>query len=330
MMSAGNARCSIATRKKRRLRIRSQPITKGYYQFFVGQAGRYQVVISGRGTEYQMNKLLVDPTGPQILFASPTQPALTLTQVTPDILCVLDPSDPCCNGAMSPPCAGAWIYNDWSTTSALFERRNSAGVLVGAPWTINGYRAEREQAWMYNSFGCQIVGVMGDPIVQGITLDNVFEDNVIDRGNLGFPSLWLDYHGAGIVGSQSGVWLAPEAGTAVNVDMAISGAAPEPGEVVVISPDVSHAVVKTSQVGGRAPFVVTALQNGRALVAISGIADVKVTGPVAVGDPLVTSAQPGFAQAAPGALAPTTLGSAMTVPDGTGRVRARIGMVQSP
>src|SRR5262245_37603900 len=211
----------------------------GYYQFFVAENGFYQIGVGvspkPKGELYSKTKMLVDPTGPQTMFASPQAPALTLTQVTPSTICI--GSGDCCNAALIPACPDAWIYNRWATTQALFERRSASGVLDDAPWTFNGYLAERNQSWHYNSFGAQVGGVTGAPILPNYPVDNILEDNVVDAGNFGLPSLVLDWHGAGIVGHPlQGIWLAPQAGQAINVDLGIDGPVPAPGEAVVIAP----------------------------------------------------------------------------------------------
>lgn len=61
----------------------------------------------------------------------------------------------------------------------------------------------------------------------------------------------------------------------------------------------------------------------------AGIAPVKATAPIAVGDVLMTSTVAGYAvKAPPGTAVSSTIGSALqALPTGSGPVRVRIGMV---
>jgi hypothetical protein len=294
----------------------------GYFEFFA-QAGRYTVAVSGMQSSYDIaDVVLVDPTGPQTICSSPTQAALTTVQVGADgTYCIDGPDDP-------------WAR--YSTTALRFERRATDGTLDDASWLLDGYRAEQGINVHYNTFGHYTFA----PEVSGFPIATVLGSDTADAGNFGFGQFNIDWFGAGIlepsagIGDSAGLWLGPAAGTTTNVDMGIDGTSPSPNDVVVLSTTAPGKVSLTSASGSRAPFVVTAVQNGRALVAVAGVANVNVRGVVKVGDPLVTSSVLGYAKAgAVGSSAPTTLGSALTAlskgSTGTGTVLARIGLVRS-
>jgi hypothetical protein len=281
----------------------------GYFEFHA-PSGAYDLRVSADGvTElYRVAPvLLVDPTGPRATRSTILYPALTLQQ----------------------PAADHPLYRQYSTTALRLERQNAAGAIFDAPWLFNGYRAEQGMGPFYNTYGRY------DYVreVPSLPWSDPFGTNPADAGNFGLGTgFQIDWHGGGIlVGGEGGVWLSAAAGSTANVEMGIDGTPPAARNVVVVSPAAAASVKLTSVAGARAPFVVTALQNGRALVAVSGITTVLVKGRVNIGDALTTSATPGYAQkAAPGAPAATTFGSALTGSAGGGSdatVRVRLGMV---
>src|SRR5262249_49884455 len=140
----------------------------------------------------------------------------------------------------------------------------------------------------------------------------------------------IDWHGGGLLHTGDfGLWVMSGAGSSVNVDMGIDGTTPNVNDVVIISPSVAGAVKRTTNTGDNAPFIVTAIQNGRALVAVSGIATVNVVGPIAIGDVLKTSSTAGFAIKAAAGSAAKTVGSALSaLASGNGTVQVRVGMVK--
>jgi hypothetical protein len=284
----------------------------GHFEFFA-PPGVYDLGVSedGGADLYRIPAVhLVDPSGPQEITSTAALPALTLEQ----------------------PAADHPLNRQYSTTALRIERRTPGGALFDAPWLYNGYRAEQGMGPFYNTYG----RYENAPEVPSLFLSEPFGANTADAGNFGLGTgLNVDWHGGGILAAgEGGVWLSAAAGTTVNVDMGIDGTAPAARQVVVLSPTVPSSVKLTSTPAARVPFVVAAVQNGRALVAVSGITTVLVKGRVNVGDALTTSATAGYAQKAlSGVPATSTFGSALTGSAGGGSastVRVRLGMVPTP
>ena len=288
----------------------------GYYEFFSNPAAYDVHVLDQSGsTELYVipGVLLVDAAGPVRVCSTVASPALTTVQIGPD-----QPG--------SIPISSNTDWAQLSTTSFRFERRTSTDTLDGKPWFLVGYRAEQGIDYEYNRFGRY--GLL--PIVPG-PVGEVFDSNTADEGNFHLADFNIDWHGGGLLMTGDfGLWVMSGAGSAINVDMGIDGTMPNVNDVVVVSTAVPGSVTRTTRAGAQAPLVVTALQNGRALVAVGGIATVKAKGPIAVGDVLKTSNIAGFATKASSGGAPITLGSALTaLKSGSGTVKVRIGMVKS-
>jgi hypothetical protein len=284
----------------------------GYFELFA-PAGVYDVSVSGDGVAelYRIPAvLLIDPSGPQEITSTVALPALTLEQ----------------------PAADLPLNRQYSTTALRIERRTPGGAIFDAPWLFNGFRAEQGMGPFYNTYG-------RDDYLQEVApfpWADPFGANTADAGNFGLGTgLNVDWHGGGILAAgEGGVWLGAGAGTTVNVDMGIDGTVPAPRQVVVLSTTTPSSVKLTSAPAARVPFVVSAVQDGRALVAVSGITTVLVKGRVNIGNALTTSATAGYAQKAAAGVPPTsTIGSALTGSAGGGSnstVRVRLGMVPTP
>jgi hypothetical protein len=283
----------------------------GYFELFAA-SGAYELRVSADGSTelYRVSPiLLVDPTGAQTISANPFTATLTIEQ----------------------PAADHPLYRQYSTTAMRFERRTPAGALVDAPWLLNGYRAEQGMGLFYNTYG----RYEHLPEAPGFPIGEPFGSNTADAGNFGLAGFNIDWHGGGILATgEGGMWLPAAAGTVTNVELGIEGAAPLPENVVVVSRTAPASVTLTTTAAARAPLVVTAVQNGRALVAVAGIATVQAKGKVRVGDVLATSSTAGWAQKAPaGTGASSIIGSALTASSGGaggGPVRVRLGMTDIP
>ena len=279
----------------------------GYYEFFA-ESGQYEVRISlSAGCGLEIDRIsgivLVDAGGPQAVCSNADGPAVTVAQ----------------------PAADWPVYPGYSTASLRFERRSPTGQSLDAPWFLVGYRAEQGIGFLYNTFG----HYTDAPVVQTLPIGATLYSNTADQGDL-FLGVVVDWHGGGMTDEGvGGVWLSSTAGTTVNVDLAIAGTTPVVNQVVALSPTAPGSVALTTSAAARAPFVVTALQGGRAIVAVAGVTSVKVTGRVVAGDALVTSSTSGYARADTNPSAATTLGIALTgQTGGNGTVRARIGLAR--
>jgi hypothetical protein len=244
----------------------------------------------------------IDPTGAQQVTATTSQPALTIEL----------------------PGADAPLNTHYSTTLMRIERRSAGGTDVDAPWLFNGFRAEQGIEFDYNTFN----RYAQPPELSALPVGSALGSNTADAGNFGFGGFGIDWHGGGILSpaildrDEGGAWLAPAAGSTINVDLGIDGPVPLPSSVVVLSADAPSSIILTSTPAARGPFVVTAVQNGRALVAVSGVAKVAVTGPVRAGDLLTTSSTPGSVQRAlPGTPGTSILGAAIAGPHGANGLR---------
>src|SRR5262245_25760106 len=116
--------------------------SSGYFEFFA-EYGEYAVSVSADGTTevYRITHvLLVDPTGPKAICSNSGQAALTTVQVGVDHPFPQCPPDP--NS----------VWGQFSTTALRFERRAPDGTPDGAPWLLDGYRAEQGLHFHYNSY----------------------------------------------------------------------------------------------------------------------------------------------------------------------------------
>jgi hypothetical protein len=296
----------------------------GYFEFYAEQ-GSYDIIVDLLGDSqppYTIPRVqLVDPNGPQRVCSDAAIPALTTSQVAADAPCFYDTCVPLNDNT-------AW--SQLSTVHFWFDRRTSSGALDSAPWLLVGYRAEQGIAHEYNTFGRYgfvpiVPGPVGEPL----------GSNTADAGNFGDSYFGIDWHGGGLLQTgEFGVWIRGDSAdvvsnvsTAVSVDMPVEGVSPVPFDVVALS--TSGAVTRVTTGGARAPFVVTSLQNGRATVAVAGVAWVRAAGPITVGDALATSTSAGFAAKAPGGTPPSSVvGTALDpLPGATGIIRVRVGMV---
>jgi hypothetical protein len=256
----------------------------------------------------------LDPTGPQHVAATASEPALTLEL----------------------PGADAPLNTRYATTLVRLERRTPAGAYVDAPWLMNGFRAEQGITFDYNTFNRYAY----TPEVPSLPVGEALGSNTADHGNLGLGGMDIDWYGAGILApaildrDEGGVWLGSAAGGTANVDLGVDGTTPAPGAVVVLSRTAGGSITLTSTPGARGPLVVTALQNGRALVAVAGVVAVASTGPIRAGDFVATSGTPGLVQRAlPGTAGTSILGSAIASPQRTRTghaVQVRIATGQMP
>lgn len=249
----------------------------GRYGFYAAN-GRYRIrITSPEGTLlYDHDDVpIYDPRAPQKVFADESRPALSLHSLAQ-------------GGEVNLP--------------LVMEKDTAEGVPIGARWRLQTHMAEVGWSLVYNyrrrggfpdGQEFQFADSREEPI-------QTFGSNDADDGLFFMPGIMITAGGLWHPGAHNvtmDLRLArPDVeGTPAGIDMKMSappGLQLEPGEVVALSAGERSHVSPTGKARAKLPFVVSQVDAaGNTFVMAAGLAWVKVTGPVAPGDLLVTSRQ---------------------------------------